>query len=305
MTVLCAVYDLGIGPTSYDFIVFMVKAKMAQRAGGHQALHVVIVPKLDGVGGMFRDKTNLYDEHEMRWRLWNILIPGAQLFDAGVTLATDWEHARRVADRDLWTPWPEDWDRQTLKNRRHLIGDVIAAARAGHAIPRVSASRYARRVVSNAFEKFRLPVVTMTLRSTYLEDRNSDPAAWAEARRYIEARGFVVVMIEDTAIALARGSGYGELNLDLRAAMYQEAALNLQANNGAASLCWFGDRPYRMFGAGVPAAEWDGLFVKQGLPLGESWPWAGPQQRIVYGKEDAEVITREFENWAASVRVPQ
>lgn len=305
MTVLCAFYDLAVGPTSFDFVVFMAKAKLAQRWAGARKLHVVIVPKPDGVGGMFRDKTNLYDEHEMFFRLHQIIVPAASLFDASHSIAVDWDHARRHVEHHGWTPWPEDWDHQTLKNRRHLVGDLITAARAGHAIPRVSASRHARRAVADAFEKFRLPVVTMTTRRTYLEDRNSDLDAWAEARRYIEARGFAVVMIDDTAIALQRGSGYGELNLDLRAAMYQEASCNLQANNGAASLCWFSDRPYRMFGAGVPAAEWDGLFVKQGLPLGESWPWAGPQQRIVYGKEDAEVITREFENWASSVRVHQ
>lgn len=294
MKTLTAYYDLAVGPVSFDFVVFLVKAEMARRRQKAERLHVVIVPFAEGVAGMFRDKTALYDQHEMRWRLWNICIPACQLLGASVTLATGWDQARRL--NALGDPWPADWDRQTLKDRRHLIGDVISAARAGEMVPVLSASEHARRAARRG-EK---PVVTMTLRSTYLAERNSDREAWLLAKDHIERRGYQVMVLEDTSVALRNWGGYGELNLDVRMACYQEAALNLQANNGAASLCWFSDKPYRMFGAGVPAGEWEGLFVKQGLPLGETWPWAKPGQRIVYGQPSAEQIVAEFESWASA-----
>lgn len=297
MKVLTAFYDLAVGPVSFDFVVFLVKAEMARRRAKCERLHVVIVPFEQGVGGMFRDKTSLYDEHEMRWRLWNICIPACQLLGASVTLATGWDQARRL--NALGDPWPVDWDRQTLKDRRHLIGDIITAARSGEKVPGLSASGHARRKVRSAYVRLVKPVITMTMRSTYLPERNSDRQAWLRAKQHIEDRGCAVLMFEDTGVALANGHGYGELNLDVRMACYQEAVLNLQANNGAASLCWFSEKPYRMFGAGVPAEEWDGLFVKQGLPLGETWPWATPRQKIVYGPTSAEQIIAEFESWAA------
>lgn len=299
MTTLTAFYDLAVGPVSFDFVVFMTKARMEQRRIGATRLHAVIVPFERGVGGMFRDKTALYDEAEMRWRLWNILVPACQLLGVSVTLAIDWLQAKRIASEKDWKCWPPDWDRQTLKDRRHLIGDVIAQARAGAEVPRLSASEHARRKVREAYARLGKPIVTMTLRSTYLRERNSDRGAWQKALRIIEAEGHSVVLLEDTNTALGNGNGYGELNLDLRMACYQEAALNFQANNGAASLCWFSDLPYRMFGAGVPPEEWDGLFVKQGLPLGESWPWALPQQKIVYGEPSAEQIVAEYQAWAS------
>lgn len=298
MKVLTAYYDLAVGPVSFDCVVFMVKAEMERRRIKADRLHLVIVPKLDGIGGMFRDKTALYDEPEMRWRLWNICVPACQLLGASVTVAPSWEQAKRLGGGAVW---PADWDRQTLKERRHLIGDVITAARAGTEIPVLQASPHARRSVKKVFSRFGgRAVVTMTMRRTYLPERNSDPAAWARAERHIRDHGFEVVRLQDTSEALSSGHGYGELNLDVRMACYQEAALNLQANNGAASLCWFSDRPYRMFGAGVPAEEWDGLFVKQGLPLGETWPWASPGQRIVYGPTTAEQIIAEFDAWATA-----
>lgn len=303
MTTLTAFYDLEIGPVSYDFVVFMVKAKIEQKRINAERIHVVIVPYAEGVGGMFRDKTALYDVHEMTWRLWNIVIPACQLFDASVTLANDWLMAKRLASEKTWKCWPEDWESQSLANRRHLIGDVITASRAGVAIPRVQASEHARRKVREFYDVLGGPVVTMTLRQTYLPERNSHATAWAVAQSHIEKRGYPVVLLRDTSLALSSGFGYGELSLDIRAACYAESALNLQSNNGAASLCWFGPAPYRMFSAGVAVSEWDNLFVKQGLPLGTTWPWALKQQKLVYGPTTAEQIINEFEEWRTSASV--
>jgi hypothetical protein len=301
-----AFYDLAVGPVSFDFAVFLVKAEMARRRAGAKRLHVVVVPFAGGLGGAFRDKGHFYDEHESRWRLWNIVLPCCSLMGASVTLAADWpqacaihNHAGHQAGRLDWV-FPDDWDSQTLKNRRHLIGDVIAWSRRGEAVPRLEASTHARRNVRAFYATLGAPVVTMTLRKTYLPARNSDADEWRKAAAHIETRGYTVLHICDTGSALAAGGGYGELNLDVRMACYQEAALNLQANNGAASLCWFSQAPYRMFGANVPAEEWDGLFVKQGLAIGQSWPWASPGQKIVYGRENADVIVKEFEAWAGA-----
>lgn len=273
----------------------MAQAKMAQRRLNAERMNVCLV-------GPMRKKPQ-YDEHEAEWRLHNIVLPAAHLFDATVCLLPDWLYAERLASAKDWKNWPEDWRGQTLNKRRHLIGGVIAAAKSGETVPHVHASFHARRSVREYFasKMTGLPVVTMTLRNTYLPERNTDRKAWDTARAYIVSKGYAVITLEDTSIALRNGHGYGELNLDLRAALYTEAALNLQANNGAASLCWFSGKPYRMFGAGVPADEWEGLFVREGLPLGASWPWAGPQQRIVYGETNAEQIIEHFEEWRASV----
>lgn len=295
---LAAFYDLAIGPVSFDFLVFSIKAEMVRRRNGAGKLHIVIVPFEKGLGGMFRDKSQFYDEHEARWRLWNICIPAAQLLGASVTLATDWKQARRLAIDAR--RWPDDWDVQSLKDRRHLVGDIITWCRGGQAVPVVKASEHAKRKVAEAFARLGKPVITMTLRSTYLKERNSDRLAWEQARRHIESRGYAVVVLDDTSTALAHGSGYGELNLDVRAACYEQADLNLQSNNGTASLCWFGPQPYRMFDAGVPEQEWNGLFVKQGLALGEQWPWARAGQKLVYGNVTAEKIMEEFESWVSA-----
>ena len=292
MTTLNAFLDLSVCPVSYDAVVFMAQAEMERRKIGAGRMHVSVV-------GEPRKKPQ-YDEHEAEWRLWNIVIPAAHLFGATVSCLPDMLYAERLASSKDWKNWPLDWRYQTLNKRHHLIGGVIARHKAGEFTPIVRASAHAKRKVAEWFAKPGLPVVTVTHRQTYLPERNTDPKVWDAARKVIIASGYAIVTLLDTDTALGTGRGYGELNLDLRAACYELAVLNLQANNGAASLCWFSDNDYVMFGAGVPEDEWRGLFVEQGLPLGESWPWARGYQRIAYGPTTAEQIIGHFEEWRAS-----
>lgn len=296
MTTLTAYYDLAIGPVSFDFVVFAVKAEMVRRRVGAGRLHIVIVPDSNGPGG-FRDKSKFYDQHEASWRLWNICIPACRLIGATVTIATDWQQAERLAGDACW---PDDWRHQTLANRHHLVGHIIAWHKAGAEVPKLSASRHALRKVAEHFAG--REVVTLTKRNTYMPERNSRADAWQAAREHIEARGFTVRVIEDTGAALATGIGQAGVNLDVRMAMYQLAAFNLQANNGAASLCWFSTAPYAMLDAGLPAQDWTGLFVKQGLPIGADWPWATKSQRLVYQDATAENIIGAFEAWASATK---
>lgn len=299
MKTLTAVYDLEVGPVSFDFVVFLVKAELHRQQRSYDKLHVAIVPFPQGVGNMFRDKRKFYDEHEAHWRLWNICIPACALVDASVTLATDWVQASRIPTGSA--VWPPDWDSQTLRNRPHLVGSLIAAAHEKIPVPQLCASTHARRKVAERYKN--RPFVTMTQRRTYLGDRNTDVDEWRKARDHIKSKGYAVETIYDVDSALGMGSGFAEFSIDLRMALYQEAALNLQANNGAASLCWFSATPYRMFDAGVgdTREEWRGLFEDQGLPWGEAWPWAKTQQKIVYERSTADVIIREFEEWAGAM----
>ena len=301
MTTLTAFYDLAVGPVSFDFVVFAVQAEIERRRIGARRLHFCIVPDPNGPGG-FRDKSHFYDEHEARWRLNNIVLPATQLFGASYTFAADWLQAKRLASDKDWKQWPADWDRQTLKARHHLVGGVIRSSCAGTEVPTIHPSEHAGRKVREWFGILKRPVVTMTLRSTYMPQRNSQREGWLTAKCLIEARGYAVVLLEDTSVALRSGTGYGELNLDLRVACYENAALNLQSNNGSASLCWFGTKPYRMFDAGIPAEDWHGLFVMQGLPLGHDWAWAGAEQRLIYAPSTAPNIMEEFGAWESATK---
>lgn len=284
---LTAYYDLAVGPVSYDFVQFLVRAMLEQQERGCERLHVVIVPDARGVDGMFRNKLHLYDAEEKHWRLWNICIPACRLARASVTLASDWPQARALASAELW---PADWDSQSLKNKAHMWGPLVWASRAGRQIPKLKASAHARRSVREWFARYSKPVITMTVRnSNYEPARNTDMQAWrpiAEALR----QQYEVIMVGDTADALIQGRGYAELNLDLRLALYQEATMNVQTHGGAAMLCWFSDAPFIMFDAAAPYDEWLDLWKDQGINFGDQLPWTANHQRIVWGGIQASQI---------------
>lgn len=290
MTTLTAFLDLAVCPVSFDAIVFIAQAEAERRKLGADRLYICAV-------GEPRRKPQ-YDEAEADWRLWNIVLPAAKLFGARVMLAADWLQAERIASLKDWKNWPPDWRDQNLRQRWHLVGGLISRHASGEAIPRPRASEHARRKVAERWghRKF----VSMTRRRTYLADRNSLDEEWDRAAAHIAAAGYAVEAISDTSVALAVGRGYSELSLDLRMATYEAAAFNVVANCGPSSLLWLSDRPYAMTDAAAIPEEWESLFVKQGLPRGANWPWALPNQRLLYGRTAAAEIIEAFEAWRST-----
>lgn len=291
MKILTAFYDLRIGPVSYDIVQFMVNADMARVRVGADKLHVVIVPFADGVDGMFRDKLDLYSAAEMRWRLWNIVIPACALIGAGVTLAGNWDHACMLASKEKRFNWPDDWREQSFKKRPHMLGAAVDGFEHGEKVPKLKSSSYADSVVKNLFNG-RNKTVTMTLRGTKPALRNSDELLWrAYMVKEIQSVGFDVVILDDTSKALEHGAGFFELNVDLRMACYQNAHLNILPNGGPASLCVFSDVPYLFFDAGDHIPGWKEMMIDQGVPYRKSPPWANEKQRFVYGKITRELVS--------------
>lgn len=282
MKTLTAFYDLAVGPVSFDVIAFLIKAR---QAAGTRPLHVMIVPDESGVGGLFRDKTALYDIDEMRWRLWNIVIPACQLVSATVQLAPSRAQAW-VTPADA--RWPADWNRQTLRDRHHLMTPLLAAGRVGTAPPRLSASAHALRKVGEFYATLPGPAVTLTLRSTYDAARNSIAAEWRRLADRLRDDGYAVILMRDTDVALSVGAGFGELNLDLRMACYQLARQNVMGLNGPSVLLWFSASPMAMFDAPVQGEPEFNAWRDLGMNTGDQVPWATPQQRIFYQRATAE-----------------
>lgn len=292
MKVYTALYDLAVGPVSYDFATWLIAAEMEKRKAGADHLHVLIAPTADGVGGWFRDKTALYGVDEMHWRLWHLVMPLCRLVGATVALSVPAGATSRLA-----ASWRE---REPMLS--HHAGPLIAAARAGAEIPRFSAGEHALRAVRAKLETYNRPVVTITLRDTYEEGRNADHGAWRDAARYIRAYGYEPIVLQDTAVALARCDGFFELDVELRMALYQSAAMNMHCHGGPATLCWFSDAPWVMFDAAMPYEAWAKHWEKYlGLQWEEQLPWSRKKdQKLVYEHANYETIIRHLERWAGA-----
>ncbi len=285
MKTLTAFYDLAVAPVSCDFVTQLVQAMKKRDELGCDSLHMVIVPKEAGLGGFARH-WGQHDEHATRWRLWHIITGACPLGKATLTIAADRRQAERLRVEPCW--WPE--------KQAHHVGPLIEAGRRGERIPPLQASEAARRYVGNWVNDER-PLVTMTLRhQETVSVRNSRRAAWETLADELSPR-FGVVVLEDTHQALQAGfGGYGAIDMDLRLALYERAAMNLFGDNGPSILTWFSEAPFLRFCCGADPEHWT---KHMALSLGDQLPWASNEQRLVWGPDDLETMRAVFADWEA------
>ena len=283
-TVFC---DLSFCPVSYDFLPWLVRARM--EAGG-RPVHAVIVPKEDGLGGFSRH-WGKHDAAAARWRLWHIVMAACPLAEVSVTLAASRDYAMKLCNSmknaDTW--WPD--------GKAHFIAPVVGAARKGATVPLFKATEAAKRYVA-AHLGGGDRVITLTLRNQTTDaDRNTDPIAWDKFARWLMDSGRRVVILDDTNDALRAGRGYYEADLDLRLALYESAVMNVVGNNGPAEFLKFSSAPYMAFDLGLTDG-WRQHFRKYcGLDVGEQLPWATPSQWLIYKPSTLDNLKAEFMRW--------
>lgn len=152
-------------------------------------------------------------------------------------------------------------------------------------------------------------IVTITLRETpYQESRNSNIPEWQKLIdhyrgnpdiRFVLLRDYYSVYA-DTVLG---GDNVIEcpeavLNLPFRAALYEEAALNLFVANGPAALCIFNPRTrYIVFDMGgpEPSARPEDVSFQHGLESGENIRGASPFQRLVWEEDKFPIMRTELD----------
>ena len=184
------------------------------------------------------------------------------------------------------------------------LRDVAAGFNDGEEVPTITVPEPAMEATRKALQG-RKPV-TITLRETeYSTHRNSNIEEWRKLAMWLCSRGEDVIIIRDTAKASEGFPGFeicpaASKDLHTRSALYTQAKCNLFVQNGPFSLAQFSKTPWLLF-ASVDDEQpeeynrpdkW-GVFVPtnaEGQLL-----WATPQQRIIYGKDDFEVMQPAYE----------
>lgn len=261
---------------------------------------------------------SIVDSEERQQRIINILVPIASLLPTqdGITVLSSRRLASRLADTCYGRTFPERYFPQFPGPERPFAGTVCEAARSGISIPSLRAPEAAlhhlrgwRHNVSGG-----RPVVTITIRhSQYLPLRNSNLIAWATVARQLTQRGYLVAIVPDTAQTLkgllpqfegAVVMAEASWNVALRAALYEQAFVNLGVSCGPMALCWLNAHcrhiTFKLNVDGEPATSVE--FHKSiGIDPLDPFPFAGPFQRVLTAPDDAEVIIREFDRLAADL----
>jgi hypothetical protein len=185
---------------------------------------------------------------------------------------------------------------------------IVQAYHRGEPLPKITAPEEAVKEVRKLIKKQfggQAPV-TITWRETeHHPFRNSNKTEWILFAEWLKDRGEKVVFIRDTRFADEPVTGQitcpdASKNLHVRVALYQEAKCNLFVSNGPAMLPVFMDCPWLFFNNITDVREdfyvntTAGWEKSIGFKVGEQWPWAKPDQRIVWHEDKFEHIQRAW-----------
>jgi hypothetical protein len=297
---LTAFYDLAVSPASYDFVTFLAIADIARKASNIDRMHVVIVPADTATGFRIDHKPNT-TENKI-WRRDHLLVPLCRLASASHAVCATRADAERylIAAENVWPPQYTP----TSPVPAYMMGQLISLSRKAGIKASFKASEQAKQWV----EEWKVPgpYLTLTMRETYTDLRNSDKGAWADFRKWATYNGWWVVVIPDTDRAgkCEPLGAIAAVNPDVRLALYEGAAMNLGVNNGPMSLCWYTDNPhltFKMVTKGWVSTE-PAFFERQGFPIGSQYPHSTRNQKLVWEDDTFGAIKTHFEEWAGTLQ---
>ncbi|MDD2707175.1 MAG: hypothetical protein PHV34_04140 [Verrucomicrobiae bacterium] len=314
--VLYAFYDLELAPVTYDMIIFLVLAELARIEAGCKLMHVVVVP---GTCDGFRPNHLLnykktgatgYLPDNLRWRLWNIVVPSCGLLAAcsSVSVCASRAEAASLKKALCGRVFPNNYQvEMPLTQYTYLY--IAEAVFQGKKIPSLQASPCAL-----AFAKDWIraragnrKVITITLREApYEKQRNSNINAWVQFAKSLDREQYFPVFIRDLDVSVQgcppelNGMVFCEeavWDMEFRMALYEASYLNMGINNGPMALCYFNSRcrylVFKIITECGGAASVEYLRSIQMIP-GADFKHAFPFQRLVWKEDAFDVIKEAF-----------
>lgn len=306
-------YDFDVEPITYDFIWAMVVANARREELGLKFLTVVFVPGT--VHGLRQElpEYERYLSHETRkWRIYSILMPSIKLlscFHSTVICATR-EEAIQLREKQARFVYPINYN-VTFPVSYAPEQAVVYRKKCLSLRADPKAMDYVKTYLQQAGNR---KVVVVTLRQYgYTPERNSNMSAWVEFANKIDTEKFFIVFVPDVDDALnnrseaLKGHYFFDAacwNLNLRAALYELAYLNLGVNTGPMSLCWFNPRcryiTFKVAVKNVPQVPLT-MLTNRGFIPGESPAFANSFQKWVWEEDDFDVIHKEFQAMCESI----
>jgi hypothetical protein len=322
---LVAFYDLETMPLTGDAAWFACAAALRAREAGLQRIVFVVVPD----GGTLRIETDEYltlvDAAARKARVHDFLLPIFRSIDACAGAAVlpareaAWSYVREARTSRFpvgYLPSMPVVPGRDPATDNAVVGDLLAAARAGAPVTALNASLdmlgAAREWIQARFGDRR--VVTITLRDyAYAPERNSDLESWARLAAWLNDSGLVPVVLPDHAHrALPEAPGFAGFphcfpavwSLPFRLALYEVAHLNLGVNNGPMALCWLNSRVRSLtfkLAARAEHTEMEAYQAKLGFEPGKQLPFGNPFQRWIWADDDFDTLIRETQRMLGEI----
>jgi len=331
---LYAFFDLACCAIDFGVTEFLVLATEEAKKRGLDQVHIVYVPAANDTFRTHGTPTRLADE----WRVQNILLQAPWLCPVciGITWCTTREQAAMMVAAAGPHVLPVNYDvadgadgylsayisREVIKNHQGRDFRHLRATPSSRDLVR----RWLDHNVGGR------KVVTISLREAPGDiSRNSHIREWVKFAHTLDVQEYCPVFVRDTETlfggdpwvrsddedfvrgnveALADLDHFldfpeASLNMHARTALYELSFANLMVNTGPAALCIYNANVnYLVFRYCVDSAysSGEGYLNWIGLKRGGAHPFAGPAQKLVWDEDTAEVIGREFDLLAQTIR---
>lgn len=285
LRILNAAYDLGLSPPTYDFISFLIEAERHRVKNNFDVIDLSFQP---GPMNGFRSDQLPPDLKTRDGMLWRVCAGIARLLPSVRNIQVLKERAPVTGH-----VFPDGW------------GDMSPVSHYGTKYlrggePMLCASDYARALTGT---KYPHPYATITLReSSYWPQRNSNLDAWYEVARWLIGNGIETVFVPDAesekpphGISYAIDATY---DVDLRAALYEGAVINLGVANGPMYLCPYLNARYLIFNINVESVHSSSkeFLLSHGVTSGDETVFGG-NGKVIWEPDSAEAIIRQLQEF--------
>ncbi len=280
LKVLSAAYDLGVSPPTYDFISFLAEAERYRIARGYDAIDLSFQP---GPMHGFRHDDLPPDYPTRKAMLLRVPVGIARLLPSVRNIHI--LSVRQAVGKDVFPP---EWSDE------NPIAHYGAQYQKGASLM-FKASEHAKKWSG----KFAKPYATITVRqSSYHSQRNSNLTEWFKIAEWLLRQNIEPIFIPDTENSNLGGWNScpeAALDVDLRAALYEGALINLGVANGPMYLCPFLESRYLIFNINVESSHSSSteFLLSHGIAKGDETAFGG-NGRVIWKPDTAENIIAEL-----------
>lgn len=303
---LLFVYDTASSPITFDFLHYLYYANWLRMQRGKTHVDILVVSRQDLLTSREQSYVSAVGHDNMNWRLTNLLVALSRLFPAvgRVYIVEPLKAFELVQSYECVHP-----QGYGISNP---VSAIVRLDEPGLDFrPVLRASATACEIVESYFPTADArKIVTITLRNyDYVSVRNSDVDAWVSFASSIDPAQYRVIFIPDASVHGVKTREQIKSfevfdsacwNMELRAALYQRAWMNMGVACGPLAISGLMDKVWTVMidrSLDYPADYLEGIGSRTGVLPGARPAFYSSTCRFYLGRDDKQTILKLFNEY--------
>ena len=300
---LLFIYDTRLNPITFDFLNYLYYANWLRKESGAISVDILLISEKNMTGRHEASYILAIGTDNIKWRVFNLLIPLARLFSSvGRIYVVESNQVSEVI-KNYRNIHPKEYTYVSPKSAAIRL-DLPSLS----FIPSLSISVTAREIVAAYYPKADdRRIITITLRTyDYIPARNSDVKSWVDFAGELDSTKYRIIFVPDASkhgVAMLEQIDGFEIfdsacwNIELRAALYQLAWINMGVASGPLTISAMMDDTITLIidrSLDYPADYFENIRSGTGAVLGNKPNCYSNSCHFFLGRDDKETIQKIF-----------